>query len=412
MENVQRNFSRLSATLWLATVALLPLAAAARADEPPLPADIGVFGRYTRFDKDVQFDNKLGVGGRVMAFFLPRWGVEVDASFTPTHGTAAAPDVNVFTTHGRVLYGLPIAERSQLLLGLGYAHNDYMRDVPHWGDSGPGALVGLRLGLNDRWTARFDATYDYMFGSADLWDLGHLGLQAGLGWSPLYRHPTRPARTGRSAETDSDRDGVPDSRDACPGSPYGAIVDATGCPPVQDSDGDGVNDALDRCPNTPRGERVDASGCSLPRDSDGDGVMDDRDRCPGTSYGTKVDVNGCPDLFKGGQSLVLDGVNFETARSVLTPDSRDILDRVAATLVANPDVRIEVSGHTDSRGSRDMNRGLSLARAQAVLDYLAMQGVARDRMVAAGYGPDQPVDSNDTAEGRARNRRVELRKLN
>jgi OOP family OmpA-OmpF porin len=179
-----------------------------------------------------------------------------------------------------------------------------------------------------------------------------------------------------------------------------------------DADKDGVLDNLDRCPNTPRGERVDASGCSLPRDSDGDGVMDDRDRCPGTSYGTKVDANGCPDLFKGGQSLVLDGVNFETARSVLTPDSRDILDRVAATLVANPDVRIEVSGHTDSRGSRDMNRGLSRARAQSVLDYLAMQGVARDRMVAAGYGPDQPIDSNDTAEGRARNRRVELRKLN
>lgn len=164
---------------------------AARADEGALPSDIGVFGRWTRFDKDVQFDNKIGIGGRLTAFFLPRWGVDIDGSFTPTHGKDGATDVNVFTTHGRVLYGIPLSPKAQLLGGLGYVHNDYGKDVPHWGDSGLDALVGLRLALNTRWSVRFDATYDYMLGSADLWDLGHIGLQAGLGWNPMYHHPTR-----------------------------------------------------------------------------------------------------------------------------------------------------------------------------------------------------------------------------
>lgn len=198
MPNRYRPFQRAPLATLLAALALLPLAGAARAQSEAPPADIGVFGRFTRFDKDLDYDNKIGIGGRAMAFFLPRWGVEVDASFTPTHGPAATPDVNVFTTHGRVLYGLPLGARSLLLFGLGYVHNDYRKDVPHWGDSGPAALVGARIAAGQRWSFRFDATYDYMVDSADLWDLGHLGLQAGIGWNPLYRHPTREeARTRR-----------------------------------------------------------------------------------------------------------------------------------------------------------------------------------------------------------------------
>ncbi|HLZ45943.1 MAG TPA: OmpA family protein [Gemmatimonadales bacterium] len=210
---------------------------------------------------------------------------------------------------------------------------------------------------------------------------------------------------------DSDGDGVPDGIDKCPNTPQGATVDTTGCP--IDSDHDGVPDGLDKCPNTPAGVEVDSSGCQRIKDSDGDGVDDSKDKCPGTAPGTKVDAAGCPILFTETRApVVLRGVTFETGRSTLKPDSYTILDIVAGSLVANPDIKIEIGGHTDATGSPATNTRLSQARAEAVRAYLASKGVAPERMVAKGYGPTQPVAPNTTAAGRAQNRRVELRQTN
>jgi outer membrane protein OmpA-like peptidoglycan-associated protein len=212
---------------------------------------------------------------------------------------------------------------------------------------------------------------------------------------------------------DSDHDGVYDGIDQCPDTPPNTEVDAKGCAIVRDSDGDGVPDNLDKCPNTPPGTKVDANGC--PIDSDGDGVPDTLDRCPNTPKGTQVDAVGCPILFEivegKARALVLKGVTFESGRSILTPRSYLVLDEVSASLVANPQIRIEISGHTDSVGVRQRNVVLSLARAQAVRAYLARKGVAPSRMVAKGYGPDRPVVPNKTPAGRAQNRRVELRPI-
>jgi outer membrane protein OmpA-like peptidoglycan-associated protein len=210
---------------------------------------------------------------------------------------------------------------------------------------------------------------------------------------------------------DSDGDGVPDGIDQCPNTPKGATVDATGCP--IDSDHDGVPDGLDKCPNTPPGTEVDTVGCPRVKDSDGDGVDDSKDKCPGTAPGTKVDAAGCPILFTEARTpVVLRGVTFETGRSALKPDSYTILDIVAASLVANPNIKVEIAGHTDKTGSLATNTRLSQARAEAVRAYLATKGVAPERMVAKGYGPTQPVATNTTAAGRAQNRRVELRQTN
>jgi OOP family OmpA-OmpF porin len=243
---------------------------------------------------------------------------------------------------------------------------------------------------------------------------------------------------GTGCSVDSDRDGVPDGIDVCPDTPEGAVVDAQGCP--LDTDTDGVFDGLDHCPDTPPGAVVDADGCPLdgdgdgvpdgidqcpdtpvgvsvnaagcPIDSDGDGVPDGIDQCPNTPAGREVDVVGCPVLFAVAQApLVLRGVNFETGRSALTPDSYAILDDVAASLLAQSEVRVEIGGHTDNTGSRATNARLSLERAQAVKAYLAQQGVAPARMEVKGYGPDSPVATNATVDGRARNRRVELRRI-
>ena len=215
---------------------------------------------------------------------------------------------------------------------------------------------------------------------------------------------------------DSDGDGVPDGPDACPDTPRGATVDERGCP--KDSDGDGVPDGIDKCPNTPRGTKVDASGC--PMDSDGDGVTDDKDRCPDTPRGTQVDANGCPPpppppppaaIPERGMTLVLEGVNFEYDSAKLTADSTTVLDRVAASLMEHTEAKIEVDGHTDSKGNDAYNLSLSRKRANAVKDYLVSKGVNAAQLSAKGYGEKQPIASNDTEDGRSHNRRVELKRV-
>lgn len=217
-----------------------------------------------------------------------------------------------------------------------------------------------------------------------------------------------------ASQRDGDRDGVPDARDKCPNTPAGERVDADGCAESQrDADRDGVPDGVDKCPGTPAGQTVDANGCAASqRDGDQDGVTDDKDKCPSTPRGEKVDENGCPVLFEGKRrSVVLKGVNFETGKATLTEEARAVLRDVAQSLAANPEVRVEVQGHTDNVGSRAFNQRLSQARAQTVAEFLVANGVSPSQVRARGYGFSRPIASNKTAEGRAKNRRVELVRL-
>jgi OOP family OmpA-OmpF porin len=141
-----------------------------------------------------------------------------------------------------------------------------------------------------------------------------------------------------------------------------------------------------------------------PVDSDGDGVPDGADRCPGTPRGVVVDEKGCPT-----EPVILRGVEFATASATLTTGSRPILDAVAEDLKLHPLVRVELQGHTDSRGADAYNLDLSQRRADSVRDYLIAQGVAGTRLVAMGYGETQPIADNATATGRAENRRVVMK---
>jgi OOP family OmpA-OmpF porin len=187
-------------------------------------------------------------------------------------------------------------------------------------------------------------------------------------------------------------------------------VDARGCP--VDADGDGVVNSADACPETPAGTRVDGRGCALPQDTDGDGVVDPSDDCPDTAADTRVDARGCAIVFPVGETtLVLDGVTFSSGRAELALDAQTILDRVAASLLEAKDVNVEVQGHTDNTGSRAANLRLSTLRAQAVRDYLVRKGVPAERLSARGLGPDVPRAPNTTADGRAVNRRVELKRM-
>lgn len=110
--------------------------------------------------------------------------------------------------------------------------------------------------------------------------------------------------------------------------------------------------------------------------------------------------------------ILLQGVTFAHASDRLLPESQVVLDEAVATLNYHPGARVEIAGHTNTVGGAEYNIDLSLRRAQAVKQYLVDHGIASDRLTTMGYGESQPVASDDTPEGRARNRRVELRVLN
>jgi iron complex outermembrane recepter protein len=290
---------------------------------------------------------------------------------------------------------------------------------------------------DERWTARVygknlsDERYRIASQSvATLWTHSQFGEPRNFGVQVGYNFGKGEPRP--VAPKDSDGDGVTDDIDRCPGTPAGTRVDASGCPLPADSDGDGVTDDKDRCPGTPAGTRVDANGCEA--DSDGDGVADSKDQCPNTPAGVKVGPNGCevdsdgdgvvdsldkcPDTAKGDrvdangctfkEEIKLPGVVFETNSADLKIESNPILDGAVATLKRYPDIVVEVAGHTDSVGSDAYNLALSKRRAEAVMKYLADNGVT-NKMTARGYGERQPIASNANDAGRAQNRRVVLR---
>lgn len=224
---------------------------------------------------------------------------------------------------------------------------------------------------------------------------------------PVDRCPDTPEGVPVDADgcpLDSDQDGVINSKDLCPNTPFGAEVDVNGCP--YDTDQDGVPDYRDDCPNTPYGVPVNDRGCS--RDNDGDGVNNEIDQCPNTFPGLEVDQVGCPIR---NQVITLHNVHFEFDRADLLPDSRQLLRKVAKSLNDQPLLRLEVAGHTDSKGSDSYNLKLSERRAAAVRAFLVQEGVAAANVTSQGYGETKPIAENTTDEGRAQNRRVEIHLL-
>jgi len=217
--------------------------------------------------------------------------------------------------------------------------------------------------------------------------------------------------------TDSDDDGIVDGIDRCNNTPVGAIVDNSGC--TMDGDNDGVADGIDQCPDTKVGISVDNLGCAA--DTDGDGVVDGIDVCLETPRGVEVDTKGCPVVqsaqereFLDTGLIRLDKVYFESAKAELRSNSYSALDDVGRILVRWPQLKVEISGHTDSRGGEDLNQRLSEARAQSVFDYLARSfpGIKAGQFTIRGYGESRSIATNDTADGRSRNRRVEFQVLN
>ena len=168
----------------------------------------------------------------------------------------------------------------------------------------------------------------------------------------------------------------------------------------KDTDGDGLTD----------GDEVHKYHTDpLKMDTDGGTVNDGDEIAHGTNpLDPKDDVKKEELKVEVGQAIVLQGVEFETGKADLTAQSEDTLAIAFNTLNQNPDLTVEIQGYTDNVGSKSYNKKLSLARANAVKDWLVAKGIAPERITTKGFGPEKPVDSNKTPEGRQKNRRIEF----
>ncbi len=214
-------------------------------------------------------------------------------------------------------------------------------------------------------------------------------------------------------DLDNDKDGIADATDKCPVEPEDkdGFQDDDGCPDP-DNDTDGIADATDKCPLEPEDKDgfEDEDGCPDP-DNDKDGVADLSDKCPNDPG--PPDNNGCPKKYEHivvtQEKIELrQKIFFDTNKSTIQPRSYGLLDEIASVLRSRGTMTVRIEGHTDSRGTRKHNLELSQARAASVKQHLIGLGIDGGRMESQGYGPDQPIETNKTAAGREKNRRVEF----
>jgi len=215
-------------------------------------------------------------------------------------------------------------------------------------------------------------------------------------------------------DPDTDGDGLADSVDQCELDPEDkdSYLDSDGCP-EPDNDLDGLLDAVDKCPNAPEDfdGYEDDDGCPDP-DNDKDTVPDAKDKCPNEIGSTTQEPLGCPGnplvVVTDCEVKITQQIHFEFNKDKIRPESFPVLDAVVEVLDKNPDIKLEVQGHTDNKGAAGYNKDLSNRRAHSVMKYLVAHGVTIGRLTAVGYGMERPIVDNGTEANRALNRRVQF----
>lgn len=253
-----------------------------------------------------------------------------------------------------------------LAAGLGHAEYDYDFSGKNQ-ETTALAGAGFRYGINDRWSSKVDLRWVHGIDDSTNDGLLTVALSYVLGKTKVTAPQAKPAAIG-------------------------------------DADKDGVNDNVDQCKDSSAGATVNSSGCEL--DTDKDGISNGKDQCPNTAMGAKVDSNGCAEKLTQTETITLN-VTFATSSDTLTNNFMSEIEKVALFMRKYASVTTVIEGYTDSRGTAEFNKTLSQARAESVLSILVDQfGIDSQRLRAKGYGEEKPIASNDTAEGRQKNRRV------
>jgi outer membrane protein OmpA-like peptidoglycan-associated protein len=390
--------------------------------------EFGAFGQVSYFDKSLHVEQAKGGPGAHLGFFLSRsLELEGEGALVPT---PARLDTLIYYVplRARVLFNLPTGAHTALLLGAGYVHTEYRHDADR-SDDGATALAGLRLGLRGLPSIRISTYLDYIPSPQNGVDNNlNWGLQFGLSWlfgrnAPVWEDGggRKPAaqRSDSAAAADSlaalRADSLSLKRAAADSARAQAARDSTLAAAKADSLRSAQAELARRQQALRDSLTTAARNDSLRTAALRDSLRLTRDRARMASLRDSLARVALRDSLRAltaakNTRVTLRGVNFEINKAVLLPESRDILGDVAQSLVANPEVTVEVAGHTDNTGPRALNDSLSLARAEAVVVFLIEHGVEANRMTAHGYAWDQPVASNKTASGRAQNRRVELRR--
>ncbi len=193
---------------------------------------------------------------------------------------------------------------------------------------------------------------------------------------------------------DTDGDGLMDNEE---------IQKYTTLPTNPDTDGDGLKDGAEVLTYKTNPKVVDTDLGSI-----GDGIEVGRGTDPLNPDDDLPKV--AEEKVKVGQTITLEGINFATNKWEITSLAEDKLDVALNAMKNNPNVEVEISGHTDNTGSRNWNMELSLNRANSVKDWFISKGISGSRITTVGMGPDNPIAPNDTEEGRYKNRRIDFKR--
>lgn len=368
-------------------------------------------GNQDPFHADEELDHGLTVGLGLGYQMTKALGLELVVNVTDTEADPYDVDVDVYPARLDLFYNLTqdsvfVPYVAAGLGGVTFSADDVDNDTDFMVNYG----LGVKYYMAESIALRADVRHLISYHETQSNLLYTIGLVFGFGGEKEAVAPVKAKEEEKPveaaavvAEKDSDNDGVLDSADKCTDTPSGVKVDAKGCP--VDSDKDGVTDDKDKCPNTAAGTEVDEKGCAVVKkvelkDSDKDGVYDDKDKCANTPEGANVNNNGC---------WVVKDLRFDLGKTTILALSKPNVDEVVVVMQKNPEMKLEIQGYTDNSGSAKFNQKLSEKRAIAVMEYIKSKGIAKDRMTAKGYGIENPAETNDTEEGRANNRRVELK---
>jgi len=366
----------LNKTFKLAALSAAILTAPVMAEEP-----VYVTGGANLFLFDTEVHNLdsglgpwLGLGYQID----DKWAVELDYNMADTDTRDLSPnvsaDVSLLSLNGVYRYA-PVGQNSLLVkAGLG----KYELDAGAAGESTETVLkagAGYEYYLQPNLSATFMWDLLYSTDESLIDSMPSIGLKYQFGSvkssKPAKSEPVKQAPV-KQEPLDSDSDGVANSQDMCADTPAGVRVNSQGCP--FDRDADGVYDYMDECPATPAGARTDEKGCRV-----------------------QLTETVSIDLY----------VSFPLNSSVIPSEYHDEIKKVADFMRQYPDTEVKLVGHTDSSGAASYNQMLSEKRAGKVGAYLVNQlGVDASRVTSTGEGENQPIASNDTKEGRAKNRRV------